>query len=231
MTDEPLVTTEPIEAGESIEGAVGVDRAGNPCSPLGYNCYNATADDMPGADSMSRWDADALDRESAGLIREQWDQYKEMYTPIMGTLNARLGDKDAANRQAEVSRGRGLAAGTAAKGQALRDVSRYGIGMTGNQRDQFHNTMDLSATAGGVQGSNRARESMYDHRLAVMSDMAAAGHGVQGSAMSGLRTATANAQATAGQLAGQVQSAQAAKAARNSQMAGAALSAAAMVML
>jgi len=219
---------DPSALGDFLSDNAGVDRDGNPCGAYGYGCYPT---DMEGADSQGRWDADFLDQEAAGLIREQWDQYKQMYTPIMQNLNQMVGDKGAADEQAQISRGRGLAAGVSAEAQGRRDVDRYGIGMTKNQRSQFETGMDLSTTAGGVQASNRSRMSMYNHRLAVMSDMAAAGHGVQGSAMSGLNTAVANANQTATNLQGQVAGAQQAKSDRNAQIAGTVMSVAAMALL
>lgn len=227
MADEFGVPT--AEAlGDFTAANAGVDLSGNPCGELGYGCY---PEDMEGADSQGRWDADILDSEAAGLLREQWGQYKEMYTPIMQNLNDMLGDSEYANRQADVSRGRGLAAGRSAEEQGRRDVGRYGIGMTQNQRAQFKQKGKMDTTAGGVQGANRSRMSMSSHRLAVMSDMAAAGHGVQGQAMSGLATASQNASATASNLQQQVAGAQQASSNRNAQIAGTVMSVAAMALL
>lgn len=190
---------------------------GMPCEQGADGCYPPG---MTGEDSMARFDADLLDREAAAMLRGDWERFMDMYTPVIDRLEGFVKDKDYANRQAEHARGIGLRAGTAAAQQAQRDVDRYGVGMGERMRGQLTNTMALNRTAGGVQAGNRTRGSMLDHRLAVMSDLTAFGHGTSGNALAGLATASANANSMANTLQQQQYAADQAGRSRNYQIAG-----------
>lgn len=116
------------------------------------------------------------------ITRDQWQHYLQQF----GGLEQQL--VDSRNDQSLVD-----SAATAAVKQArigrestARDISRYGLGMTGAQANMLARTQQLGDATNTAQSMNTARIDQRDRNMTVMADLMMKGRGVASSGIDGL---------------------------------------------
>lgn len=119
---------------------------------------------------------ESFDRQSsmkrAALVRDQWDDYKTRFQPVEDQLINDMGSGIHTRFNAEgVQRAQqGVeTAFNSAKGSAMRDYSRMGQNVTGDQRKAMETGFNLEKSASMADATNTARQWDEDRRNAVMS--------------------------------------------------------------
>ena len=124
----------------------------------------------------------AADRTAAAVTRDQWSHYLRQFGPLEEQLVGEVNDQSMVRS----------AARDATKQNAIaeqsfdRDVSRYGVNMTGVQAKQMDRMRSLGDTSNNTFAINNARLEQRDRNIALGGDLMQVGRGVAGQGISGL---------------------------------------------
>jgi hypothetical protein len=140
-----------------------------------------SSDDGGGEDSHS---PDPYDVKYAAILRDQWKEYKETYFPEEDKLVDKLMSDTYGEKEAQKAKRIGMRSDN--MGQAMRDIDRYGIQMSGNQMRQMHSEGQRARIGQGVQNANMTRQQMQDVRQGAMNQAVGIGHGVGGQGIGGM---------------------------------------------
>lgn len=143
----------------------------------------------------------SADRIAGQVTRDQWNHYLKQFGPLESQLVNEVNSNDLVT-----SAVRDSAKQNAIAEQSFgRDVSRYGVNMTGVQAKQMERMRSLGDAANNTYAINNTRLEQRDRNIALGGDLMQIGRGVAGQGMQGLGDAAgmasqrnaANAQAKA----------------------------------
>lgn len=134
----------------------------------------------------------AADLSAADAAQEQYDYYKETFTPVERELKGT--DRTAGEIEA-LSKNAGIKAGEYA-GKAVdqfrRNAGRQGLGLSQDQTREA-NQMLWNEGVGGIAGAQtRTRSGLYDQNLENQGNIVALGRNLASSSMDAMETASAN---------------------------------------
>jgi hypothetical protein len=127
------------------------------------------------------------DKNFAELLRKQWEDYKKRWGPVEEDMNALLTDDDFGEDVVRKARRAGLTMDNSS--QAMRQMDRYGMEISGKQAQALGAGFQRDKKALGVGLANKTRAGMVDLKDALQKDMIGIGHGVGASATAGLGSA------------------------------------------
>lgn len=141
------------------------------------------------------------DQIAAAVTRDQWNHYLRQFGPLEEQLVGEINDNSLV-----VGAARDSAKQNAIAEESFnRDMSRYGVNITGVQAKQMARMRSLGDAANNTFAINNARLEQRDRNIALGGDLMQIGRGVAGQGISGLSDAAgmaaqrnaANAQAKA----------------------------------
>lgn len=123
----------------------------------------------------------------ARLIREQWDFAQKVYHPLENNVIDKLkeGTEPAANRSGVIAQ----SAFARAREQRARDMSRYGVQETPEQRKANARRDAIAESTGVANAENSTRRTVEDSNMNTQAKLVGHGAGVASSANENLGTA------------------------------------------
>ena len=185
----PSTDTGTKEGTTAGAGVGGYGPGGNPDVGDGPDGLNPTPDKTPNDDPQEPTppvvtsegeETSEADLDYAGLIREQWEDYKDRYGPLEEYFSDVLQDDDFGDDIVDKARRAALDMDNAEA--TYRHLDRYGIDLGGREQQALAGSMQRSRIAQGQQNANTARQYNVNLQDALQKDFIGIGHGVSANA-------------------------------------------------
>lgn len=130
----------------------------------------------------------SIANKSAAVTREEWDWYQNNIVPQMRNQLGRVADpsEGVAQAQSDATKSYDIS-----RNRTNLNLSRYGIGMTGDQQKAYNRNMALGMGGAVANAGNQQRLGNVDRRVSQLGNLMATTQGLSTSAQKGLGQATA----------------------------------------
>ena len=125
--------------------------------------------------------------DSAGITRDQWENFLEFYKPIEDEV-LKLAQQTDFTAEGDAA-GRTAAAGVnASRGTLSRNLRRSGVSLSAEQRTGVNRRQDLSLARSVGRAENTTRRGLSDSRTNLLAQIVGIGRGVAQTASGGLQS-------------------------------------------